>query len=430
MTAGQVFSACFPATVSSLSASRRFIRNILRRLYLEEYETDIQLAIGEVMQNIVRHGYQGGDKNGSIKMKICFNFDSRFIYILIRDTAPPALSADRDPALPCRKPEEGGIGLHLIHAICDKYEVTTGEDGNLFSVVINLDGSGGKMNRRLRQSGVVIPKLKYLVRRWPNCLYHLEGVIRQRQLPDMLAVTLWAGGIPPYIPQKFSNRLMRQVSANPHSNSYHHPWHTLAVVLQAALISRWAELDKRDHQLLILAAICHDLGHRGRFSTSIHGGEEHRSARMAMHLLFLRTGAGRICRKLAQMVVQTARNTSGKKPCPDKITAILRDADIFGSIFYRPQHVARFTKSVLREQSDRKHPRGEHQSAFEEFVGSLFRQGFDHQATKEMAAQIGNYPAAICFKSTECVRLGFPPRVIPRLRAGASARQSSDETAR
>jgi len=144
MTSGQVFSATFPATVSGLPESRQFIHGTLRSLGLETYETDIQLALGEVMQNIIRHGYGGGDALGSITMKIRFNNETRRVCCWIRDTASPAISANLITPVSCRKPHEGGIGLHLIHALCEKYEITAGKDGNLFSVVIRLAGSGAK----------------------------------------------------------------------------------------------------------------------------------------------------------------------------------------------------------------------------------------------------------------------------------------------
>jgi len=130
--------AKFPATISSLSASRKFIRQTLVSLNLDEYETDIQLAVGEVMLNIIRHRYGGGDSNGQITINICRNPYSRKLCCWIRDTAPPTMTEEWVSNDLCRKPEEGGIGLGLINNLAEKYEITSGRTGNLFRLVFAL----------------------------------------------------------------------------------------------------------------------------------------------------------------------------------------------------------------------------------------------------------------------------------------------------
>jgi len=286
------------------------------------------------------------------------------------------------------------------------------------------------MKKRLCHSGVVLPHLGYLVRRWPTCLYLLENFIRQRKSPPFREVIIWAGGIPPSVPRKLEKRLIRKVSANPHCNRYHHPWHTLAVVVQAALISRWAGLDQHDHRWLILAALCHDLGHRGRFQSSYAGAEERRSALIAGRLLFLRAGSGRMRRKLALMIEQTVRGGNRRKPRLDDATAILRDADIFGSLFCRPRSAVNFTKSVMREQPGLKQQITNSQSVLGDFITSVSLNGFDHGSTKDMAARTSRFPAAIRLIPRACLRLGIPGSIIPPLRSSASARRSSDEISR
>lgn len=137
MAGPELLMARFPAIPPSLKASRNFIRSALVSLNLKDHETDIQLAIGEVMQNIIRHGYGGGDSAGHITVKIHFNEEEGQFSCWIRDTAPPAheggwiIDRPRTPATP----ENGGIGLGLIHAIAERYEITPGEAGNLFHLV-------------------------------------------------------------------------------------------------------------------------------------------------------------------------------------------------------------------------------------------------------------------------------------------------------
>ncbi|XDZ66760.1 ATP-binding protein [Alphaproteobacteria bacterium LSUCC0684] len=129
----------FPATLSSLAKSRKFIRQALVSFNLDEYETDIQLAVGEVMQNIIRHGYGGGDTSGQITIKIYCNHSSRQMFCWIRDTAPPAMAGEWFSHELHRKPEDGGLGLGLIQTLTEKYEITSGRTGNLFHLVFALE---------------------------------------------------------------------------------------------------------------------------------------------------------------------------------------------------------------------------------------------------------------------------------------------------
>jgi len=263
------------------------------------------------------------------------------------------------------------------------------------------------MRGKIKQSGIIIPKLPYVLRRWPSSLYLLEQLIKQRQAPFFQKIMIWGGGWPSYIPQKIRKRLCREVKLNAHCNSYHHPWHTVAVIIQAALIGRWARLPAWDHRMLLLAALCHDFDHRGRFASRKTGREEQRSALRAERLIFIRPGSGCLRRRFKGMIMSTARDGVQSAINMDHSTAILRDADVFGSLFFRVGIAINFSEAVLREKKQYKLKPSKAEYELKEFHDFVSRQGFDHQATSEMAARAGNYPAAIHISPGAGKRLGF-----------------------
>jgi serine/threonine-protein kinase RsbW len=84
------------------------------------------IAVGEVLQNIVRHGFGGGNSRGNIHMEI--SIAKGVLVVLIEDNAPPSLpsgwSSSQRPA------EDGGVGLAIVNHIAAEVEFAPTATGN------------------------------------------------------------------------------------------------------------------------------------------------------------------------------------------------------------------------------------------------------------------------------------------------------------
>jgi anti-sigma regulatory factor (Ser/Thr protein kinase) len=116
----------FAATADKLVSARRFMRRCLAEVNWSGQELDVLIAVGEVLQNIVRHGFGGGDPQGRIHMEI--SIVKGMLVVLIEDNAPPSLpsgwSSSERPA------EDGGLGLTIINRIVAEVEFAPTATGN------------------------------------------------------------------------------------------------------------------------------------------------------------------------------------------------------------------------------------------------------------------------------------------------------------
>jgi len=135
------FSRQFGGMPKVLEESRQFLGEVIADIGWQDREIDLQLAIGEVMQNVIRYGFEGGRADGEITMAL--SFDGTLLTCNVSDNAPPSnpdewmLNAEK------RRPDEGGYGLSIIDAIADSYEVFPGEDGNTSKIVFSKQGKEG-----------------------------------------------------------------------------------------------------------------------------------------------------------------------------------------------------------------------------------------------------------------------------------------------
>ena len=109
-----------------LSQVREDINTCLEDVGWEERQMDVSLALGEVLQNIIRYGFEGGSNEGTIWLYFTASPDE--LMLVITDNAPPS-----DPDLwvtTHRPPEEGGMGLNLIRALATEVRFSMREDGN------------------------------------------------------------------------------------------------------------------------------------------------------------------------------------------------------------------------------------------------------------------------------------------------------------
>ena len=136
----QQFSRQFGGMPADLELSRRYLNEVLTQIGWAAREIDLQLAIGEVMQNVVRYGFEGGREDGVITMS--FTFDGIKLTCAISDNAPPSNPEEWMPNAEKRRPDEGGYGLSIIEAIADSYDVTPGADGNTSYLVFSDTAAG------------------------------------------------------------------------------------------------------------------------------------------------------------------------------------------------------------------------------------------------------------------------------------------------
>lgn len=109
-----------------LSQVREDINACLDGAGWEEKQMDVSLALGEVLQNIIRYGFEGGSNEGTIW--IDFAASPEELTLVVTDNAPPS-----DPELwvtTHRPPEDGGLGLNLISALATEVQFSMREDGN------------------------------------------------------------------------------------------------------------------------------------------------------------------------------------------------------------------------------------------------------------------------------------------------------------
>ena len=109
-----------------LSQVREDVNACLEDAGWEERQMDVSLALGEVLQNIIRYGFEGGSNDGTIYIDFSASPDE--LTLVITDNAPPS-----DPDLwvtTHRPPEDGGMGLNLIKALASEVRFSMREDGN------------------------------------------------------------------------------------------------------------------------------------------------------------------------------------------------------------------------------------------------------------------------------------------------------------
>lgn len=116
----------FAAVAESLSAARACVRGVLNSHGHGDKEMDVNIVVGEILQNIIRYGFDGGDASGEFEIQ--FQFSDRMLEVMVSDNAPPSDSRNWNNAH--RKPEEGGHGLTLVNAIAQSVDFEMLEAGN------------------------------------------------------------------------------------------------------------------------------------------------------------------------------------------------------------------------------------------------------------------------------------------------------------
>ena len=117
----------------SLPEIRQDISTQLAQAGWHNRQMDILLAIGEVLQNIIRYGFHGGSNEGHIQLELVINDDA--VRCVITDTAEPSDPNSWKTAH--RNPEDGGLGLALIKSVADDVQYNMLADGNQAVLIFN-----------------------------------------------------------------------------------------------------------------------------------------------------------------------------------------------------------------------------------------------------------------------------------------------------
>jgi anti-sigma regulatory factor (Ser/Thr protein kinase) len=99
----------------------------------KERLVDIEIALGEVLQNVVRYEFGGGDVSGWFGIKWEINAQNR-VAIQIFDNARPHLDLGF-LVKEHKTSDRGGMGLALIAKTSKKYEISSNKLGNIHLLI-------------------------------------------------------------------------------------------------------------------------------------------------------------------------------------------------------------------------------------------------------------------------------------------------------
>ena len=190
-------------------------------------------------------------------------------------------------------------------------------------------------------------------------MMQLVGFSRPCGRRDLASVSHWAGlskrgrsrnGLP----DRAVTRLVALAARQRAGNRYHHAGHFAHVVMASGLLAACEGLRGPDRDLLVLAALIHDLNHLGRRSSKRLFRQERQSAAAVRRAI---RGAGadsRIAARFEKLLIATALTDDGLRAdilASDPLARLLADADIFASVTYRRDIALRLTRHLKLEQA-------------------------------------------------------------------------------
>lgn len=186
----------------------------------------------------------------------------------------------------------------------------------------------------------------YVLRQWPRGIRVLEAVPFRAgyDADSLLALCHWAGMSPPSGVRQSGFayggvcRLTALARMDRHSAHYHHSGHVAHVVMAAGILAAADNLPQADTDLLILAALVHDLDHQGYHRCRALYDPEWRSAQLAKAVLSKHGCDARVAQRLESLLLATSFSDDALRDdilATDRLAAYLVDADLFASTFYR-----------------------------------------------------------------------------------------------
>ena len=263
-----------------------------------------------------------------------------------------------------------------------------------------------------RQSAITVPNIGYAAKHLCRLLPVLAKAVRRREPVKFDVIFAWSELTLPRRHRRAMRLLMKSAHRNPYNNSYHHPWHTVAVMVIALLIARRHRLlvfDKSNLGLeLGLAAFAHDFGHRGRRMSSMPFVEESRSGLLVSRRLYSGGSVGRARRLFMARLKMTSITGLRDFSAGDDVAAILADADIFASLFFAYGEVIASTKGLLGETTAvARLPTSPHEMLWH-FIAALADDGgLKHIETRRLAASLSQRNSAVFINPLAAKRLGF-----------------------
>ena len=123
---GRIILLTFPAKPEYITLGRLALTGLARVLPLtEELLADLKLALTEAASNSVRHAYPGGE--GAVH--IAYEFSGDRLAIEVSDEGEGFVHADEAGDGDFENLTEGGLGIAIIRAIADEFELGPGPLG-------------------------------------------------------------------------------------------------------------------------------------------------------------------------------------------------------------------------------------------------------------------------------------------------------------
>lgn len=123
----------FPCIRESLTAARETLMEALTDIENDECKFQILIAMGEIWQNIIRHGANGGDEAMSFWFEA--HLINNTVEIIVEDDTPPSDMAHWN--MTERPPEMGGMGLKMVSDIAKSHQFEATETGNRVKLVFD-----------------------------------------------------------------------------------------------------------------------------------------------------------------------------------------------------------------------------------------------------------------------------------------------------
>ena len=103
-----------------------------------ELEFDLNLALDEVVANVIRHGYQDP---GPHQMEVSFALGDKELTVSVEDDGVPFNPLEAPPPnlnLPIEERRPGGLGIHLAKNLMDQLHYQRRGDCNILTMKKNL----------------------------------------------------------------------------------------------------------------------------------------------------------------------------------------------------------------------------------------------------------------------------------------------------
>lgn len=268
----------------------------------------VEIALGEVLQNIIRYAYEGP---GIVDVRVCDLEEC--VAVTVHDHAPPKPADEWDKK---SSGADGGFGLSFIEQCSDAYRFRAIDSGNRFSLYFFVDPSDLSFEAML-WAGELLEARVASESMFDWCRWSLSTLLADTEL-SVLKMAIEAI-------ESFER-------SNDHVPAYHNVEHFRDVLVTACHFIERSESSLSSEQIMALAltAILHDYGHPGR--AAYYPGEiEERTERLVLnlcesHKLDVSTERWQLCVKL----IRSTSPISG--PPNDKLSQLFHACDVGASL--------------------------------------------------------------------------------------------------